>query len=486
MSKLNASQALQTATTNLTPAPSGILQRKCGSCGNHTIAGDKCDDCRNKKGVLQRKSSNDSKHSEAPPIVGEVLQSSGQPLDANARSFFESRFGYNFSRVRVHTNVKAANSAQAVRAQAYTVGENIVFGAGRYNPETREGKKLLAHELTHVVQQQRLSRTETMLHRLVNNQVATDAGSESEATDTTGRLLDLIANAEQIHSRANQKLAAKASEGAPDVDASSLEESQKYVNGLNNLLIKLREVVSSNDESLKRHVLEEFTSEKLADAEGDLRSQNQPKTARVNIREIPDEGVAAAPLNVSHPLSAAEMEADRVAAQIISGENVTVERQTSVSTVFRQGEWAMGAGTAILAFQASGPAEIEAMFPGPGWIALGATLLVAGALIGAGTLMMSRRSERTRAAERAEPTTGTPTPPPPDLCRTAIKILTQFERLAQKYGLNLSPRRIEELNRLRDSGQITINHIPGSLRDPFPLGTFGEMTLAAIRLLCGM
>jgi hypothetical protein len=100
--------------------------------------------------------------------------------------------------------------------------------------------------------------------------------------------------------------------------------------------------------------------------------------------------------------------------------------------------------------------------------------------------MMSRNKDRTRTAERAEPTTGTPTPPPPDLCRTAIKILTQYERLAQKFGLNLPESRIAELNRLRDAGQITINHIPARLREQFPTGTFADMTLAAIRALCGM
>jgi hypothetical protein len=97
--------------------------------------------------------------------VGEVVSSHGQPLDAGARDLFETRFGYNFSHVRVHTGGKAAESAQAVNAAAYTVGRDLVFGAGQYAPQTSAGRRLLAHELAHTVQQtcparQSLQRTE--------------------------------------------------------------------------------------------------------------------------------------------------------------------------------------------------------------------------------------------------------------------------------------------------------------------------------------
>jgi hypothetical protein len=93
--------------------------------------------------------------SDIPSIVHEVLNSPGQPLDPDAREVMESRFGYDFSQVRVHTDEKAAESAQAVNASAYTVGRDVVFGAGQYTPGTSEGGSLMAHELTHVVQQQK-------------------------------------------------------------------------------------------------------------------------------------------------------------------------------------------------------------------------------------------------------------------------------------------------------------------------------------------
>ena len=88
-----------------------------------------------------------------PPIVHEALREPGQPLGAAARAFMEPRFGYDFSRVRVHSGPVAKQSARNVNADAYTVGHNVVFGDGRFTPATHEGKRLLAHELTHVVQQ---------------------------------------------------------------------------------------------------------------------------------------------------------------------------------------------------------------------------------------------------------------------------------------------------------------------------------------------
>src|SRR5881398_1945464 len=84
-----------------------------------------------------------------PSIVHDVLNSSGQPLDEGTRAFMEPRFGHDFSQVRVHTDERAAESAEAVNALAYTAGQDVVFGGGQYEPGTNEGKKLLAHELTH-------------------------------------------------------------------------------------------------------------------------------------------------------------------------------------------------------------------------------------------------------------------------------------------------------------------------------------------------
>jgi hypothetical protein len=88
-----------------------------------------------------------------PPIVHEVLRTSGQPLDAGTRASMERPSGHDFSQVRVHTDATAEESASVVHARAYTQGEHIVFARGRYAPSTTEGRRLVGHELAHVVQQ---------------------------------------------------------------------------------------------------------------------------------------------------------------------------------------------------------------------------------------------------------------------------------------------------------------------------------------------
>jgi len=140
-----------------TPAPFGTLQRKCacggsgGSSGSSGSSGD-CSECKKKK-TLQRRAAGSTQPDAAPPIVHEVLGSPGQPLDAQTRAYFEPRFGHDFSKVRIHNDARADKSARAVNALAYTVGRDIAFLDGEYSPRTRGGARVLAHELSHVVQQ---------------------------------------------------------------------------------------------------------------------------------------------------------------------------------------------------------------------------------------------------------------------------------------------------------------------------------------------
>ena len=89
----------------------------------------------------------------APVSVEKQVAGSGGPLAPVLRRDLEQRFGYDFSRVRVHSDALAARSAQDVNAHAYTVGDHIVFGAGQFSPDTQDGRRLIAHELTHVIQQ---------------------------------------------------------------------------------------------------------------------------------------------------------------------------------------------------------------------------------------------------------------------------------------------------------------------------------------------
>lgn len=122
------------------------LQRAC-DCGGT------CTDCQEHGRPIRRSASVPAGAPTAPAIVHDVLRSPGQPLDTATLSFMEPRFGADFSSVRVHTDTAAAESACAVNALAYTVGNNIIFASHLYSPQTHSGRKLLAHELAHTIQQ---------------------------------------------------------------------------------------------------------------------------------------------------------------------------------------------------------------------------------------------------------------------------------------------------------------------------------------------
>ena len=119
-----------------------VLHRKCAACEQEDAA-------------VQRAASSLGAASgmEAPDMVHDVVRQPGSPLDAKTGRFMSARMGYDFSAVRVHDDARADTSAQAVDAHAYTVGDNIVFAAGQYQPGTDSGRRLIAHELAHVVQQ---------------------------------------------------------------------------------------------------------------------------------------------------------------------------------------------------------------------------------------------------------------------------------------------------------------------------------------------
>jgi hypothetical protein len=126
---------------------------------------------------------------EAPPVVTEALRSSGQAMDSSTRAFFEARFGHDFSRVRIHSDSPAAESVQA---HAFTVGSDIVFAAGRYAPATVEGRRLLGHELTHVVQQGAAAPSApSRVPRLVSRQLAQPAVQRKPALPYKGVILSL-------------------------------------------------------------------------------------------------------------------------------------------------------------------------------------------------------------------------------------------------------------------------------------------------------
>ncbi len=130
------------------------MQHTC-ACGGTAGPNGECEACKQKRQTMQRQtvSQTTPTSTPVPSIVHEVLHSPGQTLDADTQAFAQSRFGQDFSHVQIHTDAKASMSAQAVNALAYTVGNDIAFQAGQFAPGTTSGRRLLAHELTHVVQQ---------------------------------------------------------------------------------------------------------------------------------------------------------------------------------------------------------------------------------------------------------------------------------------------------------------------------------------------
>lgn len=134
------------------PAPAPLLLRRKCSCGRSSGPGATCTEYTSKQGMLRRPNGNLDRVL-APPIVEDALRSSGRPLEPSTREAMELGFGHDFSRVRVHTDPVAAESARAVNAFAYTVGRNIVFDSGQYDPYGIEGRRLIGHELAHVAQQ---------------------------------------------------------------------------------------------------------------------------------------------------------------------------------------------------------------------------------------------------------------------------------------------------------------------------------------------
>lgn len=206
----SATKAEATPARTPTPVPrfsssrSVLLQRKC-ACGG---GGTGCETCQQKQAEeqkktqeqrLQKSASGPGRSRTAPPVVNQVLNSPGRPLEAPTRSYMEPRFGRDFGGVRVHTDSRAAESARAVDAHAYTVGQHIVFDHGKYDPGSRSGQHLLAHELAHTVQQHGLQRSSDNLslgqggeYRRLEHEA--DSIARSVTSGSSGRAMPPITN----------------------------------------------------------------------------------------------------------------------------------------------------------------------------------------------------------------------------------------------------------------------------------------------------
>lgn len=203
-----------------TTSPHGHQPQRACACNSPSTGAGHCAECGGSKNdglQLQR----DRPEGNDPSRDGSQHTSavSGRPLDPATRDFMESRFGHGFGDVHVHADTSAAESARAINARAYTVGSDITFGAGQYRPETESGKRLLAHELTHVLQQ-RAGQTDSAVQK---------AGSLDSAAPSY--------TVDETISAVNFALSAAAGALAdPNLDPARAE-------GINSLAAKLRSVV---------------------------------------------------------------------------------------------------------------------------------------------------------------------------------------------------------------------------------------------------
>lgn len=144
-----ADEVMRMTDTSTPPAPGSVtagapVQRRCAACEDEGNGA-----------MLHRKEEAAAAPQITPAVATGIgaLKGGGSPLPASSRAFFEPRLGANLGDVRVHTGSRAADTASAINARAFTVGRDIAFNTGQYAPHSREGQHLLAHELTHVVQQ---------------------------------------------------------------------------------------------------------------------------------------------------------------------------------------------------------------------------------------------------------------------------------------------------------------------------------------------
>jgi hypothetical protein len=204
--------------------------------------------------------------------------------------------------VRIHADARAAESSQSVNAAAYAVGSNIVFASGRYSPGTQAGRHLLAHELTHVVQQTPV---------LSRQPAAPQAQSGGEQGTPSARLTDLAGVIESYAQRADAKLAAAG--GGADVDA-----VRRNIGSARNTASGLRQIAAKGDDHVSAAALAQFSQQKMKAAASGLQRADVQGPAVAVAQNTPP-SLQTKSLDISHPQDAAEMEAEHVAAAVMSG-----------------------------------------------------------------------------------------------------------------------------------------------------------------------
>jgi hypothetical protein len=282
---LVADQVMRMPTAGLSVAPSPPqLSRACAACEEE----------------LQRDavSAADLDGQEVPPVVHQVLAEPGRPLDPDSRAFFEPRLGLDLGHVRLHDDAQAARSARAVGARAFTVGGHIAF-ADAVDGASESGRRLLAHELVHVVQQ-----TGSAAQRLARDDAPY---TPSGASGALANAADTIA---EYRGRAATALIGS---GLAAADAARIGRNLATCASGEQ---RLRAVAQTGDDAASASVLAAFTLDGMRQVIPRLTAV-QPARKAVAVNEADDGELAAVPASISGPSRPVEREAERVAAELV-------------------------------------------------------------------------------------------------------------------------------------------------------------------------
>lgn len=175
--------------------PAQAVQRKCEKCGHEEEVGHapkveiqrKCSKCEKEEERIQTKSTGSSATLASPSLINQIqnTRGGGHKMDKNTRSFMEGRFGFDFAKVKIHSNSDSAQMCQDINARAFTVGNDIYFNQGTYRPGEAEGKKLLAHELTHTIQQSNNGTVPTTRIQKSEDETGSSSSSSSRSSSST-------------------------------------------------------------------------------------------------------------------------------------------------------------------------------------------------------------------------------------------------------------------------------------------------------------
>ena len=313
--------------------------------------------------------------------VADRLNSSdvGQPLEPGVRGRLEAGLGADLRSVRVHTDGQADQMARSVDALAFTTGDDIFFQAGTYSPGSEAGDRLIAHEVVHTIQQSAVdvgTSPTASLHRQENPDGGTPGGPGDDQQDTTAKLRAILGSVQNLYAQARGALNGAEADG----EAGSTPVSD-HCAAVESAIAQIQSAISTEDESLRASILAAFTPQSIASATNQAGTAIQVETRaqgaaseRVSLPTVVQrrtQSIAMRSLHISQPQDPAEVEAEEIATQLVSGGHSPDALPVSGSDPSIQRMAAIAAP--LIAFEMGGGAEAEAAAGPAGW-AVGAVI----------------------------------------------------------------------------------------------------------------